>query len=129
MCRIEDSEMSDLIVTSYPRAAKNHACFECRQAISKGDVHLHSKSLYDGHWSSARLCQRCEAAAKWLTRECGGYIFGEIEEELVEHWHEGYQSLPLGRLIVHMRRRWVGVDVEQIRQWVDDANAPVLAGA
>lgn len=53
-----------------------------------------------------RMCAHCEAAAAWLVNVCGGCVFGEVRAELVDHWREGYASIPLGRLIGGMRLGW-----------------------
>ncbi|MCW2904231.1 MAG: hypothetical protein JWO67_6496 [Streptosporangiaceae bacterium] len=106
MCRVEDAEPATLWDEQQRIAAKAHLCSECGRAIQIGERYRHISSLTDGHWSRDRMCAHCMAAGDWLVATCGGYLLTEIYEELVEHWDEGYRSVPFARLIVGMRRKW-----------------------
>lgn len=106
MCRADDVERAVVWNEEQRTAAKAHKCTECYRDIQAGERYRHISSLHDGHWRRDRMCAHCMAAGGWLVATCGGYLLTEIYEELVEHWDEGYRSVPFARLIVGMRRKW-----------------------
>lgn len=108
MCRADDAELATIWDEKQRTAAKDHKCTECYRTIQVGERYRHISSLHEGHWRRDRMCPHCAAAGEWLVAMCGGYLLTEIYEELVEHWHEGYRSIPFARLIVGMRRKWHG---------------------
>lgn len=113
MCMVDEGEPADLAVVREIRARKPRKCDECQGPIRVGDLYRRSKFLYDDYWSSFAMCEGClEGAARWLTKECGGYLCGGVEEDLYEHWLERFnlgisnaEIIGLGRLVVEMRRR------------------------
>lgn len=106
MCAIEGAEPWDFVHDEQRTARKTHRCYECDRAIHPGERYHILTGLYDGRWSTERTCKHCAAAGVWMQRVCGGYLTGGLLEELVEHWHEGYRSIGLGRLIAGIRHRW-----------------------
>jgi len=100
-------------------------CEECARAIAVGETYVFLVGLYDGQWSTYRWCLHCEAAGAWMWRVCGGYPLGMLREELQEHWHEGYRSVAFGRLVVGVRRGWLGgraavPDKDEVRSLADE---------
>lgn len=64
MCFYYDG-YNDLNVTTYPKARKEHRCYECREIIQKGETYVYFKALFDGSFSKSKTCRRCE----YLRRE------------------------------------------------------------
>lgn len=106
MCAVEDAEPWDFFITSTPRAAKIHRCTECAREIKIKEQHYLCKGLADGSWQVYRTCSHCMAAGEWMQEVCNGWLFGDLHEEMVEHWNEGYASVGFGRLIAGVKRRW-----------------------
>lgn len=48
----------------FPRARKDHGCDGCGGAIHRRDLYLSHRSLFEGYWSSGKLCLAC-----WYARE------------------------------------------------------------
>lgn len=115
MCMIDlvdgDVRVSESVVR---RAAREHACGECDRTITRGEPYEYvSLLVWDGsaEWTHAKTCAHCLIARRWLQRECGGWIYGSLLEDLIEHFREGAvirdrDVLRLGRLIVGMRNKW-----------------------
>lgn len=109
MCRAEDAEPWKIFQHTTPTARKAHTCVECGRTIQSGEQYHRGRGvLYGGPWESYAWCRHCDAAARWLSRECGGYLFEEVLTELVEHWNEdtAFRSVWLARSIAGMRRKW-----------------------
>lgn len=126
MCAIEDADPVDVWHQETRRAAKPHTCYECARTIPRGEESEYVSALYDGRWHSWRTCQHCTAASAWMNVVCGGWLAGGLLEELVEHWHEGYRSIGMGRLIVGMQRRWCD-GADQVPTDVNDLARQMLS--
>lgn len=107
MCAI-DAEPPTLARESSPTARKEHRCSECARTIRPGERYERVTGLWDGRWSTFTTCAHCRAARVWLEVVCGTWLYGELFQELEEHWNEGYASIPFGRLIVGVKRGWHG---------------------
>lgn len=109
MCRAEDADPWTLYESDERVARKEHRCGECWRTIRVGESHHWAHGLVTGQWTTHRTCAHCAAAAVWLERTCHGWIYGEVCEELVEHWREDevYRSAWLARAIAGMRRKWL----------------------
>jgi hypothetical protein len=125
MCMLEASDgQCDVYREARPRALKSHQCWECQRDILPGERYLRTTMLYDGSWTTARMCEHCDAAAQWLREVCGGYLCGAVHEDLDEHRREhGWpvRTLSLQRLVWLMARRWrrhdAMVPVADVRRW------------
>lgn len=106
MCAIDDSEPPTVYREQQPRARKPHRCAECARTIPPGERYHRITGLWDGRWDQIHQCRHCVAVSAWMNTVCGGYLFYNLLEELIEHWDEGYRSVPLARLIVGMKRKW-----------------------
>lgn len=109
MCRIQDcDEPWDLFHAKTVTARKEHKCNECGRVIAKGESYHRANALADGRFDTFKLCAHCDAASEWLTVVCNGYIYGDIGEELEEHWHEDttFRSRELAEAIAGRRRAW-----------------------
>lgn len=107
MCRIDGAEYAEVSLTLSRTARKPHECYECGRQIQIGERYLRCGLLSEKKWDTFKTCSHCEIAENWLTKNCGGFIFGDIRSDIEEHADE-YPSLAFGlaRLAVGMRRKW-----------------------
>lgn len=108
MCRVEFGDYPEVFSHDTPRARRAWRCLECQRVIPVGERYHLFTGRWDGAWDKHRWCAHCYEAAQWLNEMCNGYVFGEVLDELLEHWHEdeNYRSIPFARMIVNMRRGW-----------------------
>src|ERR1700743_2624788 len=89
MCRIDDSETMEVSSSRHIKAArKEHICDECHRVIARGESYEYSFGVMYGDPQEHHMCAHCYVAAKWLMKNCHGYIYGEVMEEMVEHARE-----------------------------------------
>jgi hypothetical protein len=110
MCRAEDGEPWKVFHKAKLTARTVHKCGECSRNIAPGEFYSRAAGLLDGSsgWVTIKTCSHCCAMSGWLDAMCGGWVYGEVLEELIEHWDEGYKSLAFGRLIAGMKHQWHG---------------------
>lgn len=111
MCMVDFSDGYWVAFTQAERTARRvHRCYECSREIELGERHEEYSGLHDDGartWYRYRTCAHCVAARGWLLRECGGWLFGGVLEDLEEHWADPWaRTLELGRLIILSRGRW-----------------------
>ena len=106
-------------------ARREHLCGDCRRRIAPGERYTVAKGPYDGQWWRAKQCDHCRMATKWLIRQCNGFLYEGVLEDLEEHWNEDWllRSHGLGRLILGMRKQWQPYGKLLPLQWVSDAVA------
>jgi hypothetical protein len=110
MCMVDGAdEMVEVLSDRWHTARKEHACRECRRMIQPGERYNVHAFRFDGAFSSHRTCEHCTVARTWLSGECGGWVYGEVEEDMREHATSGYYPLAVARLAVGMRRDWTTV--------------------
>lgn len=105
MCRIDDGELCDIWREAERRAAKEHKCTECGRQIAKGERYLRIEGLYDGSWTTMRVCAHCRVGADWLRAECGGFTLDGVIDEVREHAEE-YRRASLWKIVVGSSRKW-----------------------
>jgi hypothetical protein len=108
MCSIDDCDPWKVRTQTMPQALKGYRCGECRRTIRAGERYDKLVGLLcdGGEWETHRTCRHCAALASFMNVLCGGYVINDLLSELVEHWHEGYSSIEVGRWIACMRLRW-----------------------
>jgi hypothetical protein len=106
MCAVDDCEPWQVYNDTRPVARKRHCCSECGRDVAVGETYLRIQGLCDDRWDTHKICRHCEALSAFMIVLCSGYPLGDLYGELVEHWREGYASIPLGRLMVAMKHRW-----------------------
>jgi hypothetical protein len=109
MCRVDDCDERALIIAEERlKAKKPHPCYECRRIIGVGEFYCRERGKFDGRMFTHKTCEHCGVASEWMNATCGGYVYGQIEEELREHWDEdtAYRTRELARLIWGMGRFW-----------------------
>lgn len=110
MCMVDDSDgpVKHIDEGRYVRARKAHKCQECMRQIRPGERYHREVFLGDDRAPETwKTCEHCMVAREWLRCECGGWIYGGVEEDVAEHWHDGEgDDINLARMIVGMRRFW-----------------------
>lgn len=108
MCAIDDCEPWKIRNDTEPCALKDYECVECHRTIAAGERYHKLVGLLESgaKFETYRTCRHCSALSSFMNVMCGGWIIGDLYTELVDHWREGYASIPLGRLIACMRLRW-----------------------
>ena len=107
MCAIDNVEHCDWFGTRIIKnARKEHRCAECGRAITPGESYAYSTFAADGQLLDNKACEHCHAAREWLNKHCGGWVTEALDEDLAEHFFNGYTADGLGRLIVSIRHQW-----------------------
>lgn len=109
MCRIEwCDEGPEFFSESFRTAAKDHRCRECYRTIAKGERYSYDAGKWNGEFRSVKTCAHCVVARQWIQIVCGGWVYTEVLEELIEHWQEETElrSITLARLIAGMKQKW-----------------------
>lgn len=109
MCRVDYcDEMTVVRADEVRKARKPHRCSECSRTIDPGERYRYESLIWDGKYHVQKTCSGCEIGREWLRQECGGWIYGEVHEELREHLDEATVQSHYGllRLCVAIRRKW-----------------------
>lgn len=110
MCMVDDGDgaVTPIDEGRYVRARKAHKCKECMREIRPGERYHRERFIdLDRAIVNWKTCEHCMVARDWLLGECGGWIYGGVEEDVAEHWHDGEgKDIKLARMIVGMRRNW-----------------------
>lgn len=103
MCMIGD-DFATMLTEAQRLARKDHYCGECRRVIGKGERYTYETALFDGYVSTYKTCPHCVVARGWLLKQCGGWCWEMIKEDIGEHVRDKYKGL--ARVYVGMRRKW-----------------------
>jgi hypothetical protein len=107
MCMIDYGDGTvTLIRDEVRKARKQHGCSECGRTIDPGEKYRFEFYTFDGQRTSHRTCAHCQVVRGWLWDECGGWLYGGVEEDFREHAHEGYYGIDLLRLVVAQSKNW-----------------------
>lgn len=108
MCMIDDSERVEMLREGWRNARKDHRCKECGRTINSGERYHLDVFVSDGEVTSHKSCAHCMVVREWLAAECGGWLFGFVEEDAAEHVSENprHYGSELLRAVVGMRRHW-----------------------
>lgn len=106
MCMIDDTERVTALGEGRSTSRIAARCDECKRVIEKGERYLWHRFVFDGRAKTHRFCSHCEVALNWLASECGGWAYGQIEEDIREHVFSGIHSMALARLAVGMQWQW-----------------------
>jgi hypothetical protein len=104
---IDDADLNGFSTQSHRKARKLHRCGECRRVIEPGELYSYATGVNDGSFWSAKQCQHCAIGAALLIKMCGGFLYGEVQEDLEEHagaplpWAAKAEQLAEG-----MGRKW-----------------------
>lgn len=103
---------------------REHYCDD--ETCDPDDCTADSEYLDEDEGSEWRFCFQCLAAREWLSRVCHAWMYGGVEDDLINHTMEMYPiaSLPLARLVVGMRNDWRKrdgslYDPELVERWAN----------
>ena len=124
MCMADLADEFYTLARSMMRTArKAHKCFECNRTIEPGEQYEYMTGLYHDHWDTFRTCAHCLAGRVFIERECHGWLYGAVLDDIIEHWEENnlLRSWSLAKLTWLARNRWRGrsgdlVDPDGIRR-------------
>lgn len=106
MCMVDGADdRCNILRDENRKARKVHLCSECARKIQPGETYNLQVAQWEGTVDDYKTCQHCEVAKRWLTQECGGYLYQGVEEDISEHASE-YRNIGLWRLVVGFRRNW-----------------------
>ncbi len=111
MCMIQDSDgYVTLLSNRHPVARKEHKCTECYRKITSGEKYLREAYIWDGDLVTSKVCAHCEVVRQWLSDECGGWLYGALEEDIREHAEDSHYGFGVLRLAAGMGREWTRKD-------------------
>jgi hypothetical protein len=107
MCMIDDAEHVELLRQKTQTAKIPHKCRECFRVIDAGEQYHVDAFVFDGEFTNHKTCLHCMTVRNWLQDECGGFLYGGVEEDVREHVfdHDGY-GYELYRAVVGMGWKW-----------------------
>lgn len=111
MCMADDcDEWVQLIRSGDPVAKKEHKCAECFRLIRAGEKYHTDTYYFDGGLTHHKTCAHCMVVRDWLQSECGGFLYGGVEEDIREHADNGMYGFGVKVLAVGMARNWMRRD-------------------
>lgn len=106
MCMIDNGDgVVTMLSEANPRARIAHRCKECGRTIEPGEQYHADRFIWDGKLHNHKTCAHCMVARGWLWNECGGWLYGAVEEDIREHAYEGY-PMDVRRLAIGMQWKW-----------------------
>ena len=107
MCMIDNGDgQVTMLSQADPVARKAHKCKECGREIALGERYHVDRFIWEGKLETHKVCAHCMVAREWLSDECGGWLFGAVEEDIREHAHSGDYPMGVHRLAVGMAWKW-----------------------
>jgi hypothetical protein len=103
----DSSERCVVLHRKVQQARKAHRCDECARTINVGERYTNEGLLFDGLTSTHKTCSHCIVCREWLGDECGGWLYSGVEEDFMEHAHEGTYGMPVLRLAVGIKNQWI----------------------
>jgi hypothetical protein len=107
MCMADDADRCTVLHNRQMKARKSHKCKECHRTIRAGETYTVERLISDGFASTHKTCAHCMVAREWLGDECGGWIYGGVEEDYREHATSGHYPMSVIRLAVGMDHQWI----------------------
>lgn len=113
MCMADyaDNDGAVSMGSAMARIRKPRRCDECHRDIHPGEYVRVGTWIYEGRWEHMRMCSHCQVVAEWLQKECGGFVWGGVYEDLAEHVEEFQGVYPkvfrqIARLKLMQHRQW-----------------------
>lgn len=111
MCAIDDCDERVEVLQEKDRVGrKDHRCSECYRPILKGETYHYEFGKLEGEPVTFRTCQHCMVAREWLRKNCGGWIYEGVIQEIVDHAVE-YPGLsdPLSHIAAGAKQKWISI--------------------
>ena len=99
-------EYVTLLSSNKQKARIIHQCKECCRNIESGEYYVSDKFVYEGKFTIHKICNHCVIVRNWLSAECGGWLYGNIKEDLCEHVHNSVYPMEISRLVIGMKWKW-----------------------
>lgn len=107
MCMIDDSDGPvEMISEAHRKARKPHVCSECQRKIVAGETYLDAFYRFDETHVCHKTCAHCQAVCDWLLRECGGWMYRGVADDIEEHARSGDYPMSVSRMAVGMKWNW-----------------------
>ena len=85
MCMIDHDGDDCIVLSEYVRTArKEHKCYECGAKILPGNKYLIQNTARDGEMQVFKTCTDCKAKMDFLSKECGGFVYGGVCEDFAD---------------------------------------------
>ncbi len=104
MCAI-DYETPLVYYEKDRQSRKEHNCSECQRTIKKKELYRYTFGVWDNQVSTFKTCNNCLIPQEWLRKECGGFLHGNLQDEILEHAHE-YKKIFLYRWLIGIKTQW-----------------------
>lgn len=106
MCMVDYSDGCSIVLHDRnQKARKEHKCSECYRTIQRGETYNVQRCVFDGQADTYKTCAHCQVVQSWLQKECGGYMYQGVHEDIDQHRHEGY-GFGVTRLSAGMSAGW-----------------------
>lgn len=108
MCMLDDSDgaVTHIDHGRYVAARKDHKCAECHRTIAATERYHREVYLWEGKMHVHKTCAHCMVVRGWLQNECGGWLYGAVEEDARGHCHGSGYGMDLYRAVVAMSQNW-----------------------
>ena len=108
MCLMDDADgcVDTIESGNYYTARKAHKCAECYRQIDAGERYHREVYVFEHRFTVHKTCAHCMVVREWLWGECGGWIYGAVEEDAREHCDGQGYGMDLYRAVVGMRHSW-----------------------
>jgi hypothetical protein len=86
-CPLESGDGYDspsFCTTTTRRAAKEHACCECHETITRGDRYEYTAGCWEGDMSTYKTCLSCVEIRNHFA--CNGWLFGRVWSDIEENF-------------------------------------------
>ena len=90
-------------------ARKQHTCSECGRHIEPKERYQKVFGVWCNDPNTFKTCAHCLVGQKWLMAACGGFLHGDLEDEIYEHADSAtvkQEAVYLFRILIGMRRKW-----------------------
>ena len=108
MCSIDDVERCTVLSDQIRKARKAHKCYECGREILAKESYRYETTIMDGYPPEAhKTCMHCnEGPRKLLYEKCHGFVYGQILEDIEDHFSVKEWGYKAARFAVGIRRKW-----------------------
>lgn len=107
MCMVDGADGYVILLSSSSRKArKEHQCDECSRTIQQGEIYLVEGTLWEDEKQTHKTCAHCLVVRDWLTKECSGFLYEGIREDIIDHAREDGYGFGVLRLAVGIDNKW-----------------------